>query len=292
MQEGLFVQPLDLYSIRHTKGKKMTELRCDNNAPHIFFIGNKGTGVILQGCCNSWTCSRCGRIRANEEYYKMTYGARVLETEGHGLYFVTLTCRGRDISLQQAEKEYYKMTSKFLNSMRMKCRRADEYWCYVQVTERQKRGHPHSHLIMTYIPDDKTPTKDSEGKAVLISKWLTRAVERSGLGNQHVITPIRSASAVAIYIAKYLYKDAVSTKWPRKWRRVRYSRNWPRDDEQAEKPEVAFPLLTPYDWHRVRTSGVKVETSSEIVAIEARQRGVETRHVTDKSRGRTLFEED
>jgi len=256
------------------------EIQCDNYAPHVFYINKQGKGIIVQGCCNDWLCKRCGHIRANEEYHKLIFGAMALEHEGHKLYFLTLTCRGREMSLSESEKNYYKWTSKLLNSMRMKCNRKGKHWAYAQVTERQKRGHPHSHLIISYVPDDVVETiKNRKGQSTrhLVSKWLRRACVRVGLGEQYDITEIKSGKAVASYISKYLYKEAITTKWPKGWRRVRYSRSWPREIEN-EKPDESFPIMTELDWLRVKHSGVPLSSQSMIVVQQAKARGLPIGH--------------
>ncbi len=256
------------------------EIPCQNYAPHVFYIDRSGNGVIVQGCCNDWLCRRCGHIRANEEYHKLTFGAATLENEKHQLYFLTLTCRGKEMPLVESEQGYYMWTSRLLNSLRMKCRREFEFWSYAQVTERQKRGHPHSHLIITYVPRDAIETKKTrKGKTTthLVSKWLKRACIRSGLGDRYDITRIKSGKAVASYISKYLYKDAILTKWPKGWRRVRYSRNWPQETS-AEKPEEGWALLTELDWLRAKHTGVPLSTASLVVATQTRARGIPITH--------------
>lgn len=256
------------------------EITCQNYAPHIFYINKQGKGIIVQGCCNDWLCRRCGHIRADEEYHKLIFGAMVLEQEGHELFFLTLTCRGREMSLAESEKNYYKWTSKLLNSLRMQCKRNGGYWCYAQVTERQKRGHPHSHLIISYVPPDVIETtKTRKGKTTrhLVSKWLDKACRRVGLGEQYDITRIKSGKAVAAYISKYLYKDAITTKWPKGWRRVRYSRSWAREEE-VDAPEEAFPIMTEQDWLRVKYSGVPLSSQSIVVVHQAKARGMEITH--------------
>ena len=114
---------------------------CINRAPHIFYISG-GYAHIAQGCCNNWQCPRCGLIRAKQEYYRMVSGIEQLYKDGHDLYFITLTCRGREMSVDEAEQNYYKWTTTILNACRNRQNRAGLHWAYVQVTERQKRQHP------------------------------------------------------------------------------------------------------------------------------------------------------
>jgi hypothetical protein len=239
--------------------------KCENRAPFVFFVDNTGKPRIVQGCCNNWQCARCGQIRARHEYGRIVSGARELAAAGHELYFWTLTCRGRDMPLEQAESDYLTWTNRLLNAASMKAKREGDFWAYVQITERQRRQHPHSHIISTYAPSDAMPTikiKNGKPREVLQSAWFAAQNERAGLGSQHEITRIDTPEAAAVYVSKYLFKDSMTTAWPKNWRRVRYSRSWPKLPEQH--PEIAWPLIHMADWRRVELLGVAVYADSEI----------------------------
>lgn len=220
---------------------------CERNAPFIYFVDNTGRGRIAQGCCDNWLCARCGQIRARREYGRIVHGANTLNEAGYTLYFWTLTCRGRDMSLEQAQNDYLLWTNRLLTACRTKAKRAAEFWAYAQVTERQKRQHPHSHVITTWVPGDAEKTKYN-GREVLVSQWFADRNNTAGLGSQHQITEVVNSHAVAAYVAKYLFKESVSTEWPKNWRRVRYSRNWPA--LPLEKAVEGWPLLSLSDWNR------------------------------------------
>lgn len=249
----------------------MQNVGCKKHAPHIFFVKD-AIAYIVHGCCNSWTCPRCGIIRAKQEYRKIIFGAEKLNADGYDLYFITLTCRGKELSLKDAESNYYKWTTTLLNACRTKSGRAGEYWAYCQVTERQRRGHPHSHVITTYLPHDakishKT-TNSGERREVLLSDWFLARCKSADLGPQYEITKIRSAKAVASYVAKYLFKEAISTEWPKGWRRIRYSRKWPR--EKKEALDDGWPLLNKGDWKRVKDRQTLVRIDDFDVFLSAK----------------------
>lgn len=239
---------LDLYST------SQTHFRCAFGAPLVALIVN-GKPSIGQSCCNHWECPRCGLTRAREEYRRVVWGAEVL-ADDHKLYFWTLTCRGKELSLEDAEKNYYAWTNTLLTNARTVAKRKNLYWAYVQVTERQHktRAHPHSHIITTFLPPDAVATSDSTGKPAYISHWFQRANESAGLGVQHRISPVASAAAVSRYVAKYLFKDTMRDEWPPKWKRIRYSQNWPHPPKTGI--DLAITLNTPADWHRAETEPV------------------------------------
>lgn len=198
----------------------------------------------------------------------MVWGAQVLADEGHKLYFYTFTCRGRELPLKAAEAFYYDWTNVLLTAMRTKCKREGRtgYWAYVQVTERQERLHPHSHLLCNYLPADAMETANSKGHRVFVSAWFTAAHWRAGLGERTEISLADNIEATARYIAKYLFKDSMTTVWPRKWKRVRYSQKWPRPPHMDA--DYAQPLLTPFHWHDAAEQNVEfVCESDEIYQI-------------------------
>lgn len=244
-------------------------LPCPNRAPYIFFVDATNRARIVQGCCNSWTCSRCGHIRACTEYGRIVAGAKRLSEEGHSLYFLTLTCRGRDMALDEAEKGYMQWCNRLLTNAR-KCAKRDGWeWFYACVTERQERGHPHSHIMVSFCPSDAVSY--SEGALLpngavgkhqgLFSEWLVSACVSAGLGPMCDLSEIRSVVGVAIYAAKYFFKDAMSTEWPKGWRRVRYSRSWPKLPKYPSP--LAFPLVRLEDWKRVQDLDRVVYADSE-----------------------------
>lgn len=213
-------------------------------------IVSQAGATIGQACCNHWDCPACGVKRARQEYRRIVSGCETLAM-GHKLYFWTITCRGRECSLDEAEENYYAWTNLLLTNARTRCKRANEYWAYVQITERQQktRQHPHSHIITTFLPSDAR-RKSVQGKTVEYeSGWFSRANESSSLGSQHRISEVKSASAVSRYVAKYMFKDSLLTRWPPKWKRVRYSANWPAMPEYA--PDFVEVLRSQSNWHAV-----------------------------------------
>jgi len=236
--------PLDLLSTSQTSVK-----RCVFGAPLVALI-IEGKSVISYGCCNHWECPRCGELRAKQEYRRIVNGCEVLSAK-HKLYFWTITCRGRELSYETAETNYLKWTNRLLTNSRTKARREDAHWCYVQVTEHQKktRAHPHSHLITTFLPMDATISRDRRGREVYVSEWFSKANYSAGLGSEHTISQVRTPAAVSRYVAKYMFKDAMKETWRKGWKRVRYSQNFPKLPER--RPDFAQPLNAKSDWYEV-----------------------------------------
>lgn len=274
---------LDLFSTSQTKkphkrnGLKSNDRKaydeCLNNAPYFAYkIQGKKWGVV-QGCCNDWQCPRCGQQRAREEYGRIVSGARDL-AQTHDLYFLTITCRGKELSVEDAERGYLSWTNSFLTRLRTSCKRDKGFWAYASVTERQLRDHPHSHFITTYCPDDTVYVAKGEPKLfrtvgasypakhnTLQSEYIERACFECGLGWQYDFSRVESVEAGSRYISKYLFKPTIfETKWPKGWRRVRYSQNWPK------LPDVkgdAMILLSKFDWYKLSKLATIVVTKDD-----------------------------
>jgi hypothetical protein len=187
----------------------------------------------------------------------MVNGCRVL-AENNPLYFVTITCRGREITHEYAEKHYGEWTNRLLDACRAKWKRAGGEWHYVQVTERQKRLHPHSHFITTFAPPVSTLTtvrkkkRQESGQYQNIvsthirSNWFEGQIKKAGLGDQYDISVVQSSEGASRYVAKYLFKPSIfETNWPKGWKRIRYSQGFPK---QEDKETGAIVLLTREDW--------------------------------------------
>lgn len=238
------IAPLDQLSTSQTSWA-----RCVYGAPLVALIFH-GHASIKQACCNHWDCPSCGKERAKQEYRRVVWGAEVLEDEGHKLYFWTLTCRGKELDYETAMEHYYEWTNILLTNARAKSKREGAFWAYIQITEHQKksRSHPHSHILTSFCPSDAVWFKTRKGVDAMASAWFFNANVSAGLGVQHQITQVKSASAVSRYIAKYLFKGSMTEQWPPKWKRIRYSQNWPRPPYMPA--ELAITLLTPADWKK------------------------------------------
>lgn len=274
---------LDRFSTSQTTGAFpvvgliQSSVFCDYNAPYFAYQKEGRFYGVCQGNCNHWNCGRCGQLRAKHEYGRIVVGSTKL-AEKHNLYFITITCRGKKLSVREAERSYLHWTNRFLTNCRSKAKREGIEWYYVQVTEKQKRGHPHSHILTSFSPGDLVQgTKDHwttcNGRRVcekipcLRSEWLQKAVISAGLGDQYDVSQVASAAACSRYVAKYLFKDSMfGTHWPENWRRVRYSQSFPTLPERATN---AFVLLSRSDWLKLAQLAAVVSTDSEKTKNEA-----------------------
>jgi len=233
---------------------------CINHAPYFAYKKHDKTYGVVQGCCNSWNCPRCGILRAKKEYGRIVVGCRTL-SEKTPLYFITITCRGREMKASEADANYGAWTNTLLTTWRANCTRSGNQWSYVQVTERQKRSHPHSHIITSWCPPklyngtkhgwkiDTDGNKVKTSEKAILSDYVRDTCVRVGLGEQYDISRVASVEAASRYVAKYLFKDTIfNTVWPKGWKRVRYSQSFPK---LPEKETDAFVLMTREDWSKL-----------------------------------------
>ena len=259
-----------LHAIEY-EARQNQSVRCENDAPHIAVL-REGKWTVYQGCCNSWECERCGFIRARNEYHRLRYGCQNLWDKSVQLWMITLTSPGQGTDIEAAEQNWYNGTMKTLNALRNQYKRGGgENWYYACVTERQKRGHPHAHYIITAVPKDLAwaapgaTLRDGRmnHQASLQSDWLVDRLDVNRMGTVYDIQPIDDAAKVSAYVSKYLFKSLLQEKWPKGWRRVRYSRNWVKAG--YPKAEQAIALLGAKQWDELGRQGPNVVTDDAVV---------------------------
>ena len=273
---------LDLFSTSPTKEdfcSSFPSQSCSYRAPYFAYQAEGKIWNVVQGNCHHWDCPRCGIGRAKQEYGRMVEGCRTL-AETNTLYFITITCKGRKLGVKDAEKNYLQWTNRFLDACRQRCKRSGGQWCYVQVTERQKRKHPHSHILTTFNVDDlhlateKKWITARDGRKLpsqnlcLRSDWIQSQVRRSGLGEEYDISIVQTVEGASRYVAKYLFKDSIfTTDWPPRWKRVRYSQSFPK---LPERKTTAFVLLEHADWYKLAKTAVVVNAIGYDAFAEAK----------------------
>jgi len=281
---------LDLFSTsqkRTFKKSKSEALFCHYNAPFFAYQIHLSRYGVSQGCCNHWDCPRCGQVRAKTEYGRIVAGIRKL-AETSPIYFVTVTCRGKELTTDEADKGYPLWNNRLFSTWRARTKSKGGQWHYVAVTERQTRGHAHSHILTTANPGDlylghvfkeRTPNTYVPKMAreiALRSDWLQGAIVKAGFGPQYDISVASSPEGASRYVAKYLFKPSIfEDKWPKNWKRVRYSHSFPK------LPEVktdAFVLISETDWNWLgrRASIVEVNDNETLLDVRYRLRRADT----------------
>lgn len=203
--------------------------RCQNTKD-VTMIGHNKTekkGLLFNPSCKSWSCDFCCEQLKDNWIHQAARGSMIMEGHGNQLQFVTLTSRGSSTP----NKSVYFFKENWPKLRKRMADRTNEWtpftgieWAYFLVPERHESGVLHVHLIAsTHICAE--------------SVWKQHA-HQTGFGYiidvQEMITPLLAAT----YVAKYLHKGMGAETWPRGFRRVRHSQNWPiakpKKDEKWE----------------------------------------------------------
>lgn len=142
-------------------------------------------------------------------------------SEAQTLQFVTLTSRSYttpNSSIYFFKQNWPKLRKRMADQTNSWSPITGVEWAYFLVPERHKSGVLHAHLIAATHVDGK-------------SYWKKQAWA-SGFGYQIDVAQIDSVTQVANYVTKYIHKGAGAEEWPKGFRRVRHSQNWPIANEK------------------------------------------------------------
>lgn len=228
-------------------------MQCTAQTPTII-VKTETSTLAYRASCNSWNCPACSQRRAKKEYARIVGGIDKLdEISEYPLFFITLTAQSNKTQSQSdALENYGYQTNRLMSAIRMRSvRELDFSPYYVAVTELQRRGYPHTHMLISgYVRRSFYERsvhswslahgyRQRTERLVIGDRWLEQSLTRSGFGNQYDIQFARSSGGLSRYLAKYLFKSLPDQVFPRNWRRVRYSKNFPKLPERKfESSEI------------------------------------------------------
>lgn len=89
---------------------------------------------------------------------------------------------------------------------------------------------------------------------------MQNEVVSAGLGEQYDISEVAQIEAASRYVAKYMFKPAQFLSiYPKNWKRVRYSRSWPK---LPERKTDAFVVMKIEDWGLLASLAVVVDAQA------------------------------
>jgi hypothetical protein len=189
------------------------------NRPYLKATDNERKVVyFIRPDCKMWGCAWCAEQRRKTWSHIAAFGGADLLRAGHGLSFVTLTSHRKNRQLAPAIRVWRDAWP----NLSARWRRASPGVQYIYTSENLNREHFHVHIITT---------------APLPTRWYKDNSAETGLGYQAKAVPIEQAGECGMYMGKYLGKAIAVTGWPRGWRRVNTSRDWPKP-EKEENPHV------------------------------------------------------
>lgn len=178
-------------------------------------IGVTPDGEVFPVRCKEWRCPICAPINALHEAIRTANGVYALFCAGLIPKFVTITQSGAVRTPEFAYKIIANQWDKFRNRWQYWACKSDEPNFYAAFVEGQGRreGMPHFHVIGCALPP-----------LSMLRHW---AVE-SGLGYEVDCSRLKPNAGTAWYVSKYSTKSTDAAVMPVGFRRVRYSRDWPR----------------------------------------------------------------
>lgn len=172
--------------------------------------------------CGSWSCPECGERKRKQWTKDVMFGVSwYMGQKNMDFSLLTLTLSGRNRTRATSITQWRSVWPR-LNS-----RHYRQYgWCpYVLVPEGHKNGVVHLHSICG---------------SVATKRWWKDNSVKSGGGFIADIEPCRDPGRAGAYATKYLGKSLTISTWPKSYRRIRTSRDWPK----MPRPEVD----TNYEW--------------------------------------------
>lgn len=202
--------------------------------------------------CRRWSCVHCApRLRA-----RLIARAMAGFLKGARMRMVTLTSPG-DESAASSYDNLAKRWKRFVLALRRAHPRMT--FEYFKVTERQKRGHAHLHILYR--------------GGFLWHGWIRDAAVAAGFGRVRDIRLV--GKEAALYVAKYLAKDtlpspqhadvALLAKWHR---RASWSRGWAPGFSGQRAEWLAQQDLADYTWHLANGRPVLVAMRLQLLGYE------------------------
>lgn len=176
--------------------------------------------IVFQPDCGQWDCPYCAEKRKNEWFLRAYKGVSEFTGSGHSVDFITLTARGGAKRSVSGALLAFKLG---WPKLRKRVVYRQQKISYIMIPEQHQSGVMHCHVLAT----------NEQSK-----KWWKDNAYKSGLGYQVKVKPVIDPGQGAFYVCKYIGKDFVSVTWPKGFRRVRVSQDWPR----LELPEGESPF--------------------------------------------------
>jgi hypothetical protein len=189
--------------------------------------------ILYQPRCKKWSCPYCAERNKRSWSYKAGYGLENLTDQKQEMYFVTITSRGyvtSGQSLALLKSGWPKL------SRRAKYHSAGVY-SYMLIPERHRQGQVHCHILTTVN---------------LPARFWKDAGYSCGFGYIADTDRIRGAGEAGNYAGKYLSKQLAGMEWPKGFRRVRTSRNWPKPPKLENDGQWEYLVcrnLGDANWH-------------------------------------------
>lgn len=191
---------------------------CENLRQLTVFGTNEyqKTAVLFNPRCKMWKCDHCAEKNKQSWIHTAMRGTMILTMEGQRIQFVTLTSRPYatpTTGLYFLKENWPKLNRTMRYHTNVWTKNAGLKWSYFMVPEKHKSGVVHCHLLASTLYNTN-------------KSWKEFAFD-AGFGWRVDVQGLTNPEQAASYVAKYLHKGHGAENWPRNFRRVRKSNNWP-----------------------------------------------------------------
>lgn len=163
--------------------------------------------------CKQWDCPFCAQLNMLEYKRRMMYGYKTITDTGQEMGFITLTMPGHIRTVADGVERWAAVWDKLSQRSRRHHRKLGIDHYYVLIPEAGLDGHFHVHGFF------------SHGNS---QRWWKDNCAATGLGFMAEIDQIWNSRIAGQYLTKYLTKSMGELPFPKRFRRVRFSRNYPQ----------------------------------------------------------------
>lgn len=203
------------------------------------------TTIFLDTQCRCYDCPTCVEQIKRLHQARIIYGTKEYEDwRGLRWSFVTLTSHEKCQTFETSLALFQVALPKWRKRMKRRYGNYD----YVLVFETHKSGSVHVHMLIN---------------CAVSKKWVRRHARAVGLGYMADVQKLHAAAAAGKYCSKYISKSLGENRFPKRFKRVRYSHGWPelpkkqsniRDWIAVEKSPLPLHIMAAKETGAVRVS--------------------------------------
>lgn len=199
--------------------------RCSSNNRMALVKKQRGnpTAFITVLTCNMWSCPECGDRLKRRWTHRIMKGISHYQRKGHKFSFVTLTLRGDTRQRAKSIEAWRKLFPRIIERHRRKVGTVP----YAVIPELHKNGVVHLHVLIA---------------SQLTKRWWKDTAFHCGAGHQADMKPIDDHTAVVGYLMKYLGKGMTLNKWPKNYRRIRVTHDWPKATKRGTTDNAVYEI--------------------------------------------------
>lgn len=207
------------------------DVKCETSRRVVLkgFSYDKDCWLLYQPTCKTWGCKPCSEVLRSQWALKIKNGVGAYRDRGlEGWRFVTMTSHAKNKTMDQCLYVWPKAWAKLSARMRRKFPGVR----YCLIPELHKDFRVHAHVIVS---------------GTMGHSWLKNNSATTGFGWKCDVKVLKDRAAY--YVVKYLTKSLDYPEWPKNFRRIRTSQQWPAlvDLPEFEAEEISWKYYCTYE---------------------------------------------